>query len=194
MAAASPRWKVILGKARAFAGWLASSLKSQWLATALILPLGFFALQTHTARQDAREARTKAIAVDRLGKFQSSGKALDSALALYLQSVGELALAERNIQAPGAYTITPVKAAQTAVLEARKEARKALADHAGDVQSLHGYLDNGREQQYMSSLADINNVVEADANINATGNNIKALGRLVMARNALVDQATGKAI
>lgn len=193
MASATPLMTV-LAKAWAFGRWLLASLKSQWLATVLIIPLGLFALQTQTARQDAREARAKAVAVDRLGKVQSSGKALDAALANYFQAIGELALAERKIEVPGSYAVASVDKAQSAVIGSRKEAEKALADHAGDIQSLHGSLDTVSEQRYMTSLASVSAVIESDADINQTGRNIKTLGQLVVARDALVDRAMGKAI
>lgn len=192
MAAANPWWKTTLLKARAFGRWLAASLKSQWLATVLVVPLAFFGLQTYVARQDVKEARVQSINVDRLSKIQDSGKALDLALAAYFQSISELGLAERHLRMPGTYADTPVPQAQAAVVEARKEARKALADHASDVQRLRGSLDPAASKRYVAALANINAAVEGDANIDRTGANITALSKLVVARNALVDQAMKK--
>lgn len=189
MAAANPWWK------RALAG-LWASVKAQPLATGLFLPLLVavivLGVQVKIARDDAREARIQSINVDRMSKIQDSGKALDLALAAYFQSISELGLAERHLRMPGAYGDTPVPQAQAAVVEARKEARKALADHASDVQRLRGSLDPTASQRYMAALADINSTVEGDANIDRTGANITALSKLVVARNALVDQAMKK--
>lgn len=192
MAAAKPKRKPNSPKARTFWGWLFASLKSQWLATVLVVPLAFFGLQTYVARQDAREARIQSINVDRISKIQDSGKALDLALAAYFQSISELGLAERHLRMPGTYADTPVPQAQAAVVEARNGARKALADHASDVQRLRGSLDPAASQRYMAALADINATVEGDADIDRTGANITALSKLVVARNALVDQAMKK--
>jgi len=185
MAAANPLWK------RALAG-LWASLKSQWLAGALLIPIGFLIINAVIANQQAREARVQAVNVDRISKVQDSGKQLDIALAAYFQSIAELGLAERRLRMPGTYADTPVPQAQAAVIESRKDARKALADHASDVQRLRGSLDPTASERYMAALADINTAVEGDADIDRTGANITALSKLVVARNALVDQAMKK--
>lgn len=192
MAVAKPKRKPSTPKAPTFWGRLFASLRTQWLATGLIVPLAFFGLQTHVARQDAREARVQAINVDRIAKIQDSGKALDLALAAYFQSISELGLAERHLRMPGAFADTPPPQAQAALVEARKEARKALADHASDVQRLRGALDPTASERYMAALSSINATVEGDTNIDRTGANITALSKLVVARNALVDQAMKK--
>lgn len=185
MASANPWWKRKLV-------WLGASLKSQWLATALLIPLAFFILQTYAARQDAREARVQAVNVDRITKIQDSGKALDLALASYFQSISDLGLAERHLRMPGAYKDLPVETAQASVIEHREAARKALAEHASDVQRLRGTLDDNASKQYMAALANVNATVESEANIGSTGQNITALSKLVVARNALVDKAMSK--
>ena len=189
MAVANPRWKPSVTKVRSFLRWLIASLKSQWLASALLLPLAFFALQTHTARQDAKDARIQAVSVDRLSKIQDSGKALDLALASYFQSIADLGLAEQHVRSPGSFTVTPVPHAQEAVVEARDGARKALAKHAGDIQGLRGTLDSTASANYMAALAVINTTIEGDANIDQTGRNITSLSKLVVARNALIDRS-----
>lgn len=185
MAAANPWWK------RA-----SNALKSQWLAGALFIPLAIaifiLGLQVQVARQDAREARVQAINVDRIAKVQESGKALDAALAGYFQAVAELGLAERHLRMPGTYKDIPVPQAQVAVVEARKEARKVLAQHAGDIQGLRGTFDQDYADRYLTALAQVSSTVEGEANINRTPDSIKALGKLVVARNTMIDQAMKK--
>jgi hypothetical protein len=189
MTAANPWWK------RIFAG-LWAALKAQPLATGLYLPLLVavivLGVQVKIARDDAREARFQSINLDRMSKIQDSGKALDLALAAYFQSISDLGLAERELRMPGTYADTPVPQAQAAVVEARRQARIALADHASDVQRLRGSLDAAASRRYMATLADINTTVEGNADIDRTGANITALGKLVVARNALVDEAMKK--
>lgn len=187
--AAHQRWNRALAWLKAAPKKLWASLKTQWLATALIIPLVMLGVQTYVAQQSAKEARRQSINVDRINKVQDSGKALDVALASYFQAVTELGLAERKIKAPGAFQATSVPAAQVAVVDARKEARKALAVHGGDVQSLRGVLDPQATRQYVSALARVSNTVEDRGDIFSTGRNITALSKLVLARNALVDSA-----
>lgn len=172
--------------------WLGASLKSQWLATALVIPLCFFILQTHTARQDAKEARVQSINVDRITKIQDSGKALDLALAGYFQSIADLGLAERQLRMPGDFKTKPVDVAQASVVQHRDEARNALAEHASDVQRLRGALEEDASTQYMAALATISTTVEGSADIENTGKYITVLSRLVVARNAMVDKAVNK--
>jgi hypothetical protein len=191
MAVANPRKKRTPGKP-SLGRRLWAALKSQWLATVLILPLGFLGLQTYIARQDAREARAQSVNVDRISHVQESGKALDLALAAYFQSVSELGLAERHLQMPGTYSAKPVPQAQADVLTARTEARRALAEHGADVQALRGTFDEVASTRYMAELANISATVERDADIAHTGSNITSLSKLVVARNALVDQAMQK--
>ncbi|MHA6721517.1 hypothetical protein [Sphingomonas sp. RS2018] len=185
MAAANPWWK------RAWAG-LWASLKSQWLAGALLIPIGFLIVNAIIANQQAREARVQAVNVDRISKVQESGKALDAALAGYFQAVAELGLAERHLRMPGTYKDIPVPQAQVAVVEARKEARKVLAQHAGDIQGLRGTFEQDAADRYMTALAQVSSTVEGEADINRTPDNIKVLGKLVYARNAMIDQAMKK--
>ena len=187
--AAHQRWNRALAWSKAASKKLWASLKTQWLATALLIPLGLLGAQTYIAHQDAKEARRLSINVDRIAKVQDSGKALDVALAAYYRSVTELGLAERNIKTPGTYKLTPVPAAQTAVVEARTEARKALAVHGSDVQSLHGVLDPTATTQYVAALARVSDTIEDDGDTKDTGRNITSLSRLIVARNLLVDSA-----
>jgi len=185
MARVKPLWK------RALAA-LWASLRSQWLAGALLIPIAILAVSTYITHREAREARVQAVNVDRISKVRESGKALDLALATYFQAIAELGLAEKHLRMPGTYADTPVPRAQLAVVEARKGAQKALAEHAGDVQGLRGTLDQASASRYMAALAVISTRVESDANIDDTGRNITALSKLVVTRNALVDQAMSK--
>lgn len=182
MAMANPATKGIL--ARLWAG-----LKSQWLATVLLIPIGFLVANAVIANQQAREARIQAVNVDRISKVQDSGKTLDLALASYFQSIAELGLAERNLQMPHGYEEIEVPEARMAVVEAREQARVALAEHGSDVQSLRATLGPHAVTNYMAALAAINDTVENNADINRTGENITALSDLVVARNAMVDEA-----
>ena len=182
MAMANPANRRIL--ARLWAG-----LKSQWLATVLVIPIGFLIANAVIANQQAREARIQSVNVDRISKVQESGKALDLALASYFQSIAELGLAERELQMPNGYENIEVPDAHMAVVEAREQARVALAEHGSDVQSLRGTLDPDAVMNYMAALAAINDTIENNADINRTGENITALSDLVMARNAMVDEA-----
>lgn len=171
-------------------------LRLPWLATVLFIPLAIavvvLGLQVRIARQDVREARIQAINIDRISKVQESGKALDAALAGYLQSTAELGLAEREVRVPGSYRNLPVSKAQANLVLSRVEAEKALARHAGDIQGLRGTFDQGAADRYMTELANINSLVDGEADINKTAANITALGKLVGARNAMIDQAISK--
>lgn len=179
-------------KVQASARWLLSVVKSQWLATALLIPLGFLMFQTHIARQDAREARVQSVNVDRISKVQESGKVLDLALASYFNSVSELGLAQRHLRPPGTYADKPLAQAQADVVKARTEVRDALAKHGADMQAMRGTLDSNASSRYMVELASISDTIEKDADIANTGANISALSRLVVARNALLDRAMKK--
>lgn len=185
MAMANPFWKRALT-----ALWV--SLKSQWLAGALLIPVGFLIVTTYIATQQAREARVQSVNVDRISKVQESGKALDAALAGYFQSVAELGLAERHLRMAGTYTEIPVSKAQATVVEARTDARKALAQHAGDIQGLRGTFDQAAADRYMAALAAVSSTVEGEADINKTPTNVTVFGRLVSARNTMIDQAMHK--
>lgn len=182
MAAANLKWREALAK-------LLAALRSQWLASTLFIPLAFLLYQNHVQRQATREDRIQSVNVDRIGKIQDSGKALDLALAAYFQSIADLGLAEHNLTMPGEFANRPVRQAQATVIERRDEARRALADHASDVQRLRGMLDAGATTRYMAALAAIEMTFEQPADINRTGVNITALSKLVVARNALVDGA-----
>ena len=168
------------------------ALKSQWLASTLLIPLAFLLYSNHVQREATKQDRIQALSSDRINKIQDSGKALDLALAAYFQSIADLGLAEHNLRSPGTFEVMPVRQAQSKVVERRDEVRKALADHASDVQRLHGSLDAARSKRYMEALADIDTAVERPASIDQTGTNITALSELVVARNALVDQAMKK--
>lgn len=191
MAAADPLWKRAWSK-------LCASVKAQPLATGLFLPLLvaviILAFQVQIARNDAREARLQSINADRIAKIQDSGKALDLALAAYFQSISELGLAERHLRMPGTFSDIPIAQAQATVIGSRAEVRKALADHGSDVQRLRGSLDPAASTRYMDALARINATIEEQPDIERTGANITALSRLIVARNALVDQAMKKVI
>lgn len=186
MAAPNSRW-------RRFLTSIGQTLKAQWLATALFAPLAVaiivLGLQVHFAREDAREARLHTINADRISKIQDSGKALDLALAAYFQSIAELGVAQQGLRMPGAHSVTPIPRARSRLVETRERARTALAEHASDIQRLRGSLDRDSATRYMSALADIQAVVEGTSDIQQTGGNITALSRLVVARNALVDDA-----
>lgn len=192
MATANQGLTPIIARGRAFAKWLWSSLKSQWLAATLLIPLAILGLQTHIAHQDAKEARRASVSIDRISKVQESGKALDLALASYYQSIGQLGLAERNIRMPGAYADTPVSKAQNDVMVARSAVQTAMGAHAGDVQSLRGVFDPTAEARYFSALADVNSAIDNGGEIKGTGQNITVLAHLVKARNDLVDSAIKK--
>jgi len=191
MAPAKPKGKRTPAKA-SFVGRFWGVIKSQWLASALIIPLIILGFQTYIARQDAREARVQSVNVDRISKVQESGKALDLDLAAYFQSVSELGLAERRLRMPGAYAEKPIKLAQADVLKSRLEARAALAKHGADIQSMRGTFDTQTSTQYMSELANVSDLVERDADLNNTGKFVTALSRLVVKRNALIDKAMNK--
>jgi hypothetical protein len=177
---------------RSIGGWLLSTFKSQWLAATLLFPLAFFVMQTYVAREDAKEARRASISVDRISKFQDSGKALDVALASYFQSIAELGLAEQKLEIPGRYKNITLAAAQSHVVEARIESRKALAIHASDVQSLRGVFKPDMSKQYLHALVNVEDVVDNGGDIKSTGKNITRLAALVKTRNEMVDGALGK--
>jgi len=181
-----------ISKVRAFGKWLWSSLKSQWVATALLIPIGFLAVNTYIAHQDARDARRANVSIERISKVQESGKALDLALASYYQSIAQLGLAERHIRMPGAYADTPIAKAQNDVSVARAAVQTAMGAHAGDVESLRGVLDPAAASRYVSALAEVNSVIDNGGEIKSTGANITVLARLVKARNELVDSALKK--
>jgi hypothetical protein len=190
MAGTNPR--KARGRGQGLGSRLLSTFKSQWLATVLLIPLAFLALQTYIARQDAREARVQSVNVDRISKVQESGKALDLALASYFQAVSELGLAEKHLRMPGTYANTPVDQAEVEVVTARTEARTALAKHGADVQAMRGTFDERTSSRYMGELAEVSEIIEKDADMETMGTNITALSDLVVARNALVDGAMKK--
>lgn len=166
-------------------------LKSQWLATALIFPMAILGVNAYVANEAAKDARVQSARIERIVRIQESGKTLDLALASYFQSVSEVGLAERNLRMPGTYENTPVATARATVVEAREEAREALVKHASDVQALRGTLDQAEAENYMAALAEMGTTVERDADIDRTGESITVLGKLVVARNDLVDDAMG---
>ncbi|MFN3627997.1 MAG: hypothetical protein ACK4S3_08980 [Parvibaculum sp.] len=181
MSSSDPIWKRALGV-----------FKSQWLASVLLIPLGFALFNSHLASEAAKEARAQSVGIERVSRIQESGKALDIALAGYFQSVAEVGMAERKLQMPGTYAPIPLEKAQADVVQARTVAREALVEHASDVQSLRGTLDQAKATEYISELAEMSDVVERPAEIQQTGANITALGKLVVARNSLVDEAMKK--
>ncbi len=166
-----------------------ASLRSQWLATTLTIPLVLLGINSWTANQAAKEARIQAAQVERVAKLQESGKALDLALAGYFQSVADLSLSERKITSPGSYDRMPVKTAQTNLVQARASVHAALVNHASDVQALRGAVEQDDAALYMSALADMTEVVDTPPSIHRTGGDITVLGRLVQTRNRLVDDA-----
>lgn len=167
-----------------------ASLRSQWLASTLIIPLALLGVNAWTANQAAKEARIQAAQVERVAKLQESGKALDLALAGYFQSVADLSLSERGITAQGAYENMPIKTAQTNLVQARASVHAALVNHASDVQALRGAVKPDDAKLYMAALADMTRVVDASPSIHSTGSDITVLGKLVQTRNRLVDDAT----
>lgn len=182
MSSPDPFWRRVL-----------RGLRSQWLATTLLIPMGFLLVNNHLANEAAREARAHTAQVERVAKLQESGKALDLALAGYFESIAQVGLAERHMKMPGAYAQAEVPAAQKAVVEARVGAREALVRHAGDVQALRGALEPADAANYMRALANMRQTIDRDADITSTGQNITTLSRLVVARNELVDKAMAKA-
>lgn len=178
MTTAQPGWKRLL-----------KGLRSQWLATMLIFPMLGLGVNAYFANEAAKDARMQTARIDRIGRIQESGKALDLALAGYFQAVSEVGLAERGLRMPGTYEDIPIPTAQTSVVKARLAARDALVKHASDVQALRGTLDPAEAEIYMAALADMSGTVEREADIGRTGDNITVLGKLVMARNSLVDDA-----
>lgn len=182
MSSPDPFWKRI---------W--RTVRSQWLATTLLIPMGFLLINNQLANEAAREARAHTAQVERVAKLQESGKALDLALAGYFESIAQLGMAERDMKMPGAYASVEIPGAQRAVVEARSEARKALVEHASDVQSLRGALEPTDAASYMNALAAMRQTIDRDADISSTGQNITTLSKLVVARNELVDKAMDKA-
>jgi len=154
-------------------GWLAklwASLKSQWLASVLFFPLAFFVANAYLSDRSTRDGRVQAINVDRLTKFQESGKALDLKVAEYFDAV----------------------AAQGDTGKPKEVARAALRQHGADVQALRGVLEPDASRHYLSALANLSAAIEADSDISKTPSNITALGTLVVERNRLVDKAMQK--
>jgi hypothetical protein len=178
MTAADPWWK------RALRG-----LRSQWIASALVIPMCFLIVTNHLSSEAAKNARIQSARVDQIVRLQESGKTLDLALAGYFESIAEVGLAERNLRVPGRYQNVPLPQAQATVVQARLGAREALVKHAGDVQALRGTLDQSEAEQYISALAEMSATIDREADISATGQNITVLGKLVVARNNLVDEA-----
>lgn len=172
--------------------WVAATVKNEKVATALIIPILFLSFTTWWNYSEAQEARIKALQIDRITLVQDSGKELDLALASYYHSISDLGLAERGLKMPGDAKVVPVEKAKIAVVEARKEARTALVEHASDIQRLRGAFDVNASSQYMTSLAAINETIEHGASINKTGQNITTLSKLVVSRNELVDAAMDK--
>lgn len=165
------------------------ALKSQWLATALIIPMILLGINAHLTNEAAKEARLQSARVERVVRLQDSGKALDVALAGYFTSVSEAGLAERGIRVPGTYRTLPLEQAQTALVQSRITAREALVRHASDVQALRGTIDQAEAEKYMVALANMSAAVERDGDVLAAGQNITVLSNLVVARNSLVDEA-----
>jgi hypothetical protein len=166
-----------------------ASLRSQWLAGTLIIPLILLGLNVHTANEAAKEARIQSARIERINRFQDSGKTLDLALAAYFQSLAEAGLAEHKVKMPGAYELTPVRTAEKEVIETRESARQALVKHAGDVKALRGTIDEVEARHYMAALSEMTTTVDRTPDIKSTGANITVLSKLVVARDRLVDAA-----
>lgn len=169
-----------------------ASIRAQPLATALLFPLALLAAQVYVQRQDVREARALAASDGRVAQIQVSGKLLDTSIAAYFEAIGELGLAERSIRSPGSFALKPVATAQADVMSTREAARKALKEHAGDIHSLHDKLPKEAVERYLAQLEAISDVIDGDPAIETIGKNTTALGKMVVARDALVDEAGAK--
>jgi len=169
-----------------------NSLRSQWLAGTLIVPLVLLGLNAYHANQAAKEARIQSARIERITHLQESGKTLDLAIAAYFQTLAVAGVAERGMKMPGDYDIVPVKVAEKAVIETRESARQALVSHAGDVQALRGTIDQSESSEYMAALSQMSMTIDQPPDSKATGVNITVLGKLVVARNKLVDAAMSK--
>jgi hypothetical protein len=170
-----------------------ASVRSQWIATSLTFPIIILSITTCMANQQAKEARRQASRIESISEMQESGQVLDAALAGYFNAVAQLGLAEHEIAGPGEYSVVPVSKAREDVMSSRTKVADALIDHAGDIQSLRGTLNQVETNTYVSALADMRRTVDRPAEIEDTGKNIAVLGRLVVARNALVDEALKEA-
>lgn len=185
MAAAPSVWKRILSS-------LMASMKAQPLATALLFPLALLATQAYVQRQDARVARTLAANDGRIAQIQVSGKLLDTSVAAYFEAIGELGLAERRIKSPGSFELKPVTTAQADVMSTREAARKALKEHAADIHSLQDKLPREAVDRYLAQLEAISDVIDGGSAVENIGENTTALAKMVMARDALVEEAGAK--
>lgn len=167
------------------------ALRSQWLATVLIVPLALLGLQAWMASNQARDARIQAERSVSIDDMQRSGKALDAALAVYLTALAELGVSEQGLPLPNQVTATPLRVAEAEVTASRRRLDEAIIQHASDVQALRGTIDNADTSSYMNALVEVRKLADEPPDIGRTGANITAFSNLIVERNSLVDQARG---
>ncbi len=142
-------------------------LRSQWLATALFIPLILLGAGWYFSTRSAHEASIQTFNVERVTEFQNTGEVVDRKVSAF-------------------FTATANGRATDA---ARDAALESLIDHATKTESLRGVLEPSASRQYMHTLGELREAIEQTRGPTTAGYNTTLLGRVIVERRALADEA-----